>query len=326
MGTRSASVRSFAKINLDLRVLHKRPDRFHELRTVFQTISLADTIRIDFDRSRRTHIAIAGNIDIPNNLVLRAGEAILDAAKMTARIDFHLDKKIPMGAGLGGGSSNAAAVLLALPALAGVRIPMDTLEKIGTALGSDVPFFLYGGTAVGLGRGTELYPLPDVPAQSGILVTPGVHVSTPEAYRDLARPDVDPLTTATSDYDTVNFRALVWAMTENCPPANWKLLCTNDFESAVFRRYPVLESIRNQLEKLGARPARMTGSGSALFGFFDSRERLLAALRRFRGNSEAGSEVHRIRLVSRRRYRSAFERRLAQHVRDAKAWPPQSRY
>ena len=115
MPERSATVQSFAKINLDLRVLYRRPDNFHELRSVFQTISLADTIQIRYQKARQTRLAIAGNVDIPDNLILRAARAVLDRARLAAEVTFTLTKRIPMGAGLGGGSSNAAAVLLALP-------------------------------------------------------------------------------------------------------------------------------------------------------------------------------------------------------------------
>src|SRR5580658_8400378 len=156
---RSVKLRSLAKINLDLRILHKRDDGFHELRTVFQTISLADTIEIEYEKSRHTELTIEGSVDIPDNLILRAAGAYLDAARLSARIHFRLTKKIPMGGGLGGGSSNAAAVLLALPVLAGKRVD---IEQIAAGLGSDVPFFLHGGTMLALGRGEELYPLPDV--------------------------------------------------------------------------------------------------------------------------------------------------------------------
>ena len=165
---RIATVRSFAKINLDLRVLYKRPDDYHELRTIFQTISLADAIHIGYTPARHTRLAIEGNVDIPDNLIVRAAQAVLDAGRVRGEVKFRLEKKIPMGAGLGGGSSNAAAVLLALPVLAGARIPLARLVELGTALGSDVPFFLYGGTALGIGRGTELYPLADVSARHSL--------------------------------------------------------------------------------------------------------------------------------------------------------------
>src|SRR5215467_6580883 len=112
---RVAKLRSLAKINLDLRVLHRRPDGFHELRTVFQTVSLADTIEISFEAARKTELSIDDALNIPNNLMLRAAQSALDAMKMHGRVRFKLDKKIPMGAGMGGGSSNAASVLLALP-------------------------------------------------------------------------------------------------------------------------------------------------------------------------------------------------------------------
>src|SRR5579872_3869696 len=136
---RRVRLRSLAKVNLDLRVLHKRTDGFHELRTVFQTISLADTLEIDYQPARRTILEIDDPLAIPDNLILRAARASLDAMKVHARIRFRLRKRIPMGAGLGGGSSNAAAVLLALPVLAGHALPLDRLITLGAELGSDVP-------------------------------------------------------------------------------------------------------------------------------------------------------------------------------------------
>ena len=123
--TRRATVRSLAKINLDLRVLHKNPDGFHDLRTVFQTISLADTIEIEFDPAGRRKVTIEDETGIPDNLIVRAAHAVLDELKIAARVHFRLLKRIPMGGGLGGGSSNAASVLLALPVLAGRRWPVE---------------------------------------------------------------------------------------------------------------------------------------------------------------------------------------------------------
>ena len=184
---RAAVVPSLAKVNLDLRVLYKRRDGFHELRTVFQTISLADRIGIVYTPGPKTSVAITGNVDIPNNLIVRAAEAVLNATKAKGAIEFQLHKQIPMGGGLGGGSSNAAAVLLALPVLLGKSVKPAKLHELAAELGSDVPFFLYGGTALGLGRGTELFPLADAPAARGLVVAPGIHVSTAEAYKALDR-------------------------------------------------------------------------------------------------------------------------------------------
>src|SRR5580698_9312270 len=132
---RGVTLRSLAKINLDLRVLHKNPDGFHELRTVFQTISLADTIHVEFEPARRRTIGIEDGLGIPDNLIVRAADAMLDEMKVAARVHFRLEKRIPMGGGLGGGSSNAAAVLLALPVLAGRQVSMERLTRIGAQLG-----------------------------------------------------------------------------------------------------------------------------------------------------------------------------------------------
>lgn len=320
---REVTVQSFAKINLDLRVLYKRPDQFHELRTVFQTISLADTIRIRVEPARRTKLTLGGNLDIPDNLILRAAEAVLRAARIHAAVHFELDKRIPMGAGLGGGSSNAAAILLALPVLTGAVIPFEKLIKIGTALGSDVPFFLYGGTALGIGRGTELYPLPSVPARPGLLIAPGIHVSTAEAYRDLAR---TPLTTPTADVDTVTFQSFVSALCDPAAGGDWESLSANDFEGAVFRRHPALLAIKRRLGKSGARPALMTGSGSALFGLFDSRNLVQQAARELAVTLPAGATTVRMTLLTQRAYRNRWRKQLAGHLSPETLWPPQSWY
>jgi 4-diphosphocytidyl-2-C-methyl-D-erythritol kinase len=182
----SVRLRSLAKINLDLRVLHKRPDGFHELRTIFQTISLADTIEVEYRRGG-SKVELKSDMDIPGNLIVKAADLVMSALRTKGQLQIRLTKRIPMGGGLGGGSSNAASMLLALPKLLGKRVPLEKLMELGAELGSDVPFFLIGGTAVGLGRGTELYPLPDVPASPGLLLTPKIHSSTASAYASLNR-------------------------------------------------------------------------------------------------------------------------------------------
>src|SRR4249920_2149210 len=133
--TRHARVRAFAKINLDLRVLAKRPDGNHELRTIFQTISLADTLDISFTPGRKTSIGLTDEAGIPGNLVERAARLVMETLRVTGRVDMRLIKRIPMGAGLGGGSSDAAAVLLALPVLAGRRAGVARLCEMGQELG-----------------------------------------------------------------------------------------------------------------------------------------------------------------------------------------------
>jgi len=310
--TRQARLRALAKINLDLRVLHARPDGYHEIRTIFQTVSLADTIDVEFTPARRSTIQLSSEPEIPDNLVVKAAERIMDELRVAATIRIRLRKRIPMGAGLGGGSSDAAAVLLALPALAGRRLELPRLVELAAALGSDVPFFLLGGTAVAIGRGTELYPLPDSPPRRGLLIAPPVHVSTAEAYRALAAR----LTTESQQNKIVSFQLKTWSELAGGAGIN----CINDFETVVFEQFPRLASLKQRLMKLGADPALMTGSGSGIFGLFGAREQIHRAR-----NSLVGERVFPISLVSRARYRSLWRRMLRPHIED-NLWPPQSRY
>ena len=312
--TRRARLRSLAKINLSLLVLNKRSDGFHDLRTVFQTISLADTLEIDFTPGRSGKVEIESALDIPDNLVVRAANLLMDEWKIRGHVRFHLNKTIPMGGGLGGGSSNAAAVLLALPVLAGVPSPPAKLAEVAAQLGSDVPFFLYGGTALGVGRGTELYPLPEVPESPAVVVAPGIHVSTPEAYSALGRS----LTDASRPGILNSLQAFVWREGDSAPAETWK--SNNDFETVVFRQFPLLSAIKRKLLKAGANPALMTGSGSALFGVFRSPGERDRAAAQF-----DPERVFSVKLVSRRSYRSMWWRQLGDHIGE-KTWPPQSRY
>ncbi len=281
-------VRAFAKVNLSLEVLNRGPDGFHNLRTVFQTISLSDILDIDAERSRSTRVSIESSVQIPGeNLIVRAAHAVLEAARVRASIRFTLHKKIPMGAGLGGGSADAAAVLLALPGLLGKSLSHERRIEIGASLGSDVPVFLLGGTVLGLGRGSELYPLPDLPALRLLLVAPEIHVSTAEAYASLGR---------TADYAASASAAerVTHAMAFSGP---WPEACVNDFEESVFSRHPELASVRRKLVRAGALLARMTGSGSSIFGLFRTREQREAAARLF-----PGVRVFRATVLSRSRY------------------------
>jgi 4-diphosphocytidyl-2-C-methyl-D-erythritol kinase len=318
---RSVRLRSLAKVNLDLRVLHKRPDGYHELRTVFQTISLADTLEIRFEAARRTELSLDDPQAIPDNLVLRAAQAVLEALRIQARVGFRLRKQIPMGSGLGGGSSNAAAVLLALPVLAGKRLPFDLLWELGGRLGSDVPFFLSGGTALGIGRGTEFYGLPDVAPEPLLVVCPAVHSSTTAAYGALRRG----LTVTGSSSILKGFRTFVEALGELRSVSRAGALSHNDFQAVVAAQHPALRRLPDRLRNLGAVHAAMTGSGSAFFAVFDSRparDRALEQWRRGRGNPPAvAAEV-----VSQRRYRALWRRQLRDHIVGDTVWPPQSQH
>jgi 4-diphosphocytidyl-2-C-methyl-D-erythritol kinase len=305
---RRARVRALAKINLDLRVLGKRPDGYHELRTVFQTISLGDRIEIAFTPARQTSIELADQLAIPDNLVTRAAQLAMDAMRATGRVEMRLTKRIPMGAGLGGGSSDAAAVLLALPVLAGRNLDLPKLCALARQLGSDVPFFLLGGTAAGIGRGTELFPLPDAPACPGVLVAPAVHVNTAQAYRDLS----PRLTTESQQNKMVSFQTQTWEPGKGA--------AANDFEEVVFEQHKSLGVLKKRLLRAGASAAMMTGSGSALFGLFRTPGDAARAM-----ESLAEERRFRISLVSRARYRAIWWRALEEHTA-GRIWPPQSRY
>ena len=217
---RRARVPAQAKLNLDLRVLGKRPDGYHELRTVFQTISLRDTLEIAFTPGHATEIELHDDLGIPDNLVSRAARLAMEAMRASGRVEMRLVKRIPLGAGLGGGSSDAAAVLLALPALAGRRLGVEALVDLAARLGSDVPFFLLGGTAVGIGRGTELFPLPNAPAHRVLLLAPGIHVDTARAYAELS----PGLTTESQQNKIFSFQSHTWSLIaggQGSPPLSW---------------------------------------------------------------------------------------------------------
>ncbi len=273
-----------AKINLGLRVLNRRSDGYHELCTVFQTISLADQLTVTYDRGGGGEVAL--DCDDPSlatrdNLAVRAAESLLRAGSWPGSVAIDLKKRIPTGAGLGGGSSDAAAVLLALRRMLKPRPDPEMLAEVAAGVGSDVPFFLRGGTAVGLGRGEEVYPLSDQPRRRLVLVAPEIFVSTAEAYRALRKSRAR-LTAAERQLIINGFQASMVATGESAAldPAK---LPINDFESVVFQQFPILKKWKKRLIEAGASVAMMSGSGSALFGVFSSLRRARQACKVLRG-------------------------------------------
>ena len=273
---RPVTVRAYAKINLDLRVLGMRPDGFHELRTVFQSISLYDTITCV---TRPGPFAIECDVaGIPldgSNLIWRAAEALWRASRRTGGVQdivIRLDKGIPLQAGLGGGSADAAATLVALARAWNVPVRPAQLSDVAAALGADVPFFLAGGTALGLGRGDEIYPLADLPRHWIVLLVPGFGVSTSEAYgwydgeRELAR---GPLVREPQHV-----------------PGPWPSRAAqmiNDLEAPIARHHPEIDQMKAALRRAGALAAAMSGSGSAVFGLFQNRRDAGLAVERISG-------------------------------------------
>jgi 4-diphosphocytidyl-2-C-methyl-D-erythritol kinase len=275
---REVKIPSFAKINLRLDIVGKRADNYHELRTIFQTISLHDELRLrTTSRNSKIALTIHGNPrlaqePIERNLVYRAVEALRRELKIRSGVEIELHKKIPAGGGLGGGSSNAAAALLGYLQLTRKRLPLERLIEIATPLGADVPFFLFGGRALGVNKGDEIYPLADVKKHAILVVAPqGIHVPTPEAFRWVAAPPLassqkpssrPQLTKSPSNSKLAGFCALCWS-------AQLAGL-SNDFEAAVFRRHPRLATIKRALLRAGAAEAMLAGSGSAVFAVFPS--------------------------------------------------------
>src|ERR1700756_4292774 len=262
---REIRIPAFAKVNLRLDILGKRPDGYHELRTIFQTISLHDELRFRVSRSSGISLNIQGNNSLSleparKNLVYAAVDALRRELEIRSGVEIDLRKKIPAGRGLGGGSSDAAAALLGYLQLIRRKIPSPRLMEIAASLGADVPFFLFGGRALGIGRGDEIYPLPDIPKLALLVVSPrDIHVPTPDAYRWLKAPA---LTKNRATPKLWKFCALCWSTQGSG--------LSNDFEKPVFRRHPRLAQIKRALLQRGAAEASLAGSGSAVFGVFPS--------------------------------------------------------
>ena len=318
--TRYVRVPCYAKINRLLTVLNRGADGFHELRTIFETISLADSLELFFTPGRAAEPSLEADFDVPDNLVLRAARAVFAASGAKGHLHCKLVKHIPMGGGLGGGSTDAAAVLLALPVLTGKPLRPGQAHELAATLGSDVPFFLYGGQALGLGRGTELYPLSESPKQHLLVVANNIHVSTADAYRAFDRDGNGKLTDEDAARYIGSFQARVWEQGTSLPSSAAGTSSENDFERVVFPQHPQLDLTLKKLKKLGAGPARMTGSGSALFGFFRTAEEARAARSHF-----GLARVYAATTLSRRRYQTSWAKALQEHTA-LNQWPPRSRY
>jgi len=264
---REVRIPAFAKVNLCLDVLGKRPDGYHELRTIFQSISLRDELILRATKTPGITLTIQGNAalsgePVEKNLVYRAVEALRGEMKTAAGVEVLLKKRIPAGGGLGGGSSDAAAALRGYLRLTKAKLPNERLMQVGAALGADVPFFLLGGRALGIGRGDEIYPLPDIAKLHVLIVAPkDIRVPTPDAYRWLGAGPLE-LTKSEGDPKLARFCALCWS--------GQGAGLSNDFEGPVFRQHARLEQIKRALLHSGATEALLAGSGSAVFGVFPS--------------------------------------------------------
>jgi 4-diphosphocytidyl-2-C-methyl-D-erythritol kinase len=277
-------VRAPAKINLTLRILGTRPDGYHELRTMFQSLELHDTLTLAAARD-----AFSIECDDPrcptgeDNLVWRAAHTLWQCAGRRGELPgvrVQIRKQIPLSAGLGGGSSNTAAALRALAVLWGIAIDDDRLRTMSRSIGADVPYFFEGGTVLGLDRGDVLFPLIDRPPAWVVLVLPDFGVSTKDAYRWW-------------DDDHTE---------EDMPSDNG-----NDLQGPVSTRHPAVAEMVARLQRLGTAHAAMSGSGSAVFGLFDSKRQAETAALAMSGACRTALVT---RTLSRRQYVSFVRPRL----------------
>ncbi|HEU4387541.1 MAG TPA: 4-(cytidine 5'-diphospho)-2-C-methyl-D-erythritol kinase [Blastocatellia bacterium] len=293
----SIAVRSYAKINWSLEVLSRRADGYHEIRTVFQTVSLFDTLRISRIESG---IEIECNDpDVPvdeTNLVHKAVRQLNKRWSGDLGLRVEIEKRIPVAGGLGGGSSNAAAAVLAADKL--LRLGLSEIEQSSLAaeLGSDVSFFLSGGTMLGTGRGEKLQQLEDIDCPNIVLANPRTLVSTARAYENFSR------LTRPGAARMIPFNLLAAGGTGQRPPE-----LRNDLEEAVIAFAPEIGELKQRLLSLGAQGVLMCGSGATVFGVFDKLETSELAVSEI---EKSGAWASRVRTIGRQEYRnSLFERR-----------------
>ncbi len=324
------TLRSYAKINLGLAIGPVRPDRFHALATLYQTLAVHDLVRVEL--TREPGLALTSNdARVPldeRNTVWKALSLALDGrAGLGARV--HIEKRLPVQGGMGAGSANAAAALVGLErliALAGLAAPLSGAERLRIAalVGSDVPLFLLGGAVLGLGRGEQVVPVADLPETEVVVALPGVGVSTPAAFRAWDEGQAALTSAQIGDRLDRLSCALASAFCERhasgvLAPRNQDLAGTllstlvqtgtllNDFEEVVFRQHPLFSEIKQALmgspQNGGSLYAALSGSGSAMFGLYGDERDALAAVARL---STLGVKALRTRTLGREAYWSGM--------------------
>jgi 4-diphosphocytidyl-2-C-methyl-D-erythritol kinase len=297
---RPLRVRSYAKINLGLEVLGSREDGFHELRTLFQTVDLRDEIVL---RPRPRGIVVTCDHPLVptdgTNLAARAAEAVRRFSGVGEGVEIAIRKRIPVGGGLGGGSSNAAATLMGLDRLWRLGLDPVDLHRLARRLGADVPYFLVGGTALGLGRGDEVYPLRRQVRGHVVVVDPGVPVSTARVFSR-----VDERLTP-----RMNSNSIFTFVSRELEGAGAYRVLVNDLEEAALEEAPALREqvvrVRDVLWREGARCAALSGSGSSFFGLFGGAR---AARRAAAALESEGFRASVARTLTHDEYRRAWAR------------------
>jgi 4-diphosphocytidyl-2-C-methyl-D-erythritol kinase len=262
-----------AKVNLSLEVIRRRRDGFHEIETIFQSIDLADRLAIDWTDDGSIELTCS-NPNIPtddSNLCHRAITAMRRYAGHSLGARIHIQKNIPASAGLGGGSANAAGVILAVDAALNLKLPKDELESVAAQLGSDVPFMLHGGTMLGRGRGEKLTPLEGMKGGYFLIVKPPISISTAWVYGNLKL-------ALTKHRPRTNLKT-VNAVLSRFPAVTATF--RNALEDVVCPAYPVVSGVLDELLSTHPCFASMSGSGSALYAVYDSEAKAVEAAERF---------------------------------------------
>jgi len=286
----AVSVKSFAKINLGLRIGSSRPDEFHELLTVYQTIALHDVIRVRVERGSGIEIQCE-DARVPrdeSNTCYRIVARAMSALGTKGRVVLEIEKRLPVQGGLGGASANAVATLIGLERALKKELPAAERFRIAAEVGSDLPLFLVGGTVLGVGRGEQVYPLPDLPSMPCVIITPEIGVSTPKAFAEWdQRHGKLTVSKPSARMNELGHGLSAWLSgLHSGAPSDMKrrgragnpLLALvragieNDFEQVVFPEYPKLDEAKRALMRAGAKYASLSGSGSTLFGLFASRQ------------------------------------------------------
>jgi len=278
-------VKAPAKINLTLDVLHKRPDGYHEVEMIMTTVDLADRIGLEVREDGAIHILSVDRF-VPNdhrNLAYQAAKILKDIYRVKQGVSITIEKNIPVAAGLAGGSSDAAATLKGLNVIWELGLSLDELAEIGSKIGSDVPFCVYGGTALATGRGEKIQELPS-PANCWIvLAKPTLGVSTADIYGNLKINEIKHPNTA--------------LMIESIQQKDFDLMCSsvgNVLEDVTLKLYPEVAGLKDQMKKFGADAVLMSGSGPTVFGIVDHETRVQRIYNGLRGFCD---EVYAVRLM-----------------------------
>ncbi len=286
--TKTLTRKAYAKINLGLDVLRRREDGYHEVKMIMQTISLYDTLTF---RETETGIAVCTDReDLPgdeHNLVYRAAKLLTDTYGIKSGVNIELRKRIPMAAGMAGGSTDAAAVFHGMNELCGLGMTEDEMCRLAVTIGADVPYCIQGGTALSEGIGEILTKLPDIPDCFLLIAKPDIDVSTKYVYEKLHantlpyHPDIDGMRTAIE-------QGTLSGITERME---------NVLETVTVEKYPVIREIKDFMMENGAMNALMSGSGPTVFGVFDTKEKADAAYRLLKPDTEAADQAPETKLA-----------------------------